>query len=133
MAVAEILFGVAAASEGEERGSGLLVHIGLETEESLDALQGVPEGGRSGPNVGSAGFVSLVDVPLIGSGLDQHKRCELIERISFDTAAKRETAGFRQAVEQENQIRLELAAIADRGIGIVGGDYIATLFLQERF
>ena len=56
MAVAEILLGVDAASEGEKSGAGLLVGIGFEAQKSLDALQGVPEGSGGGPNVGGTGF-----------------------------------------------------------------------------
>jgi len=133
MAIAEILFRVNTAGEGEQGGFGLLVGVGFEAQKSLDTLQGIPERRRSGPNVGGAGFVSLVKVPLIGSRFYQDNGRELIERIFFEPAAKREAAGFRQAVVKENQIRLELTAIADRGIGIVGGDYIAMLLLKESF
>lgn len=133
MAVAEILFRVHAAGKGEEGGFGLLVGVGFQAEKSLNALQGIPERGRSRPDVGGAGFVSTVKVPLIGCRLDQYNGREAIERIFFEPAAKREAVGFRQAIEKENQIRLELAAMTDGGIGIMGGDYVATVLLKKRF
>ena len=131
MAVAEILFRVDAVGEGEKSGSGLFVHIGFEAQKSLDALKGVPEGGRSGPDIGGAGFVSAMDVPLVGSGFYQNDRGELIERIFFEPTTKGETAGLRQVVVQKNQIRLELTTIADCGFGIVGDSYIVILVLKE--
>jgi len=102
MAIAEILFGVDAAGEGEERGAGLLVHVGLEAQKSLDTLQGIPEGRGSGPDVGGASFVSAVKVPLIWSGFNQDYGRELIERVFFEATAEREAAGFRQGVVKKD-------------------------------
>lgn len=131
MAVAEILFQVDAVGEREKSGSGLLVHIGFEAQKSLDALKGVPEGGRSGPDIGGAGFVSATDVPLVGTGFYQNDGGELIERIFFEAMTKGEAAGLRQVVVQKNQIRLELTTIAHREFGIVGDSYIVILALKE--
>jgi hypothetical protein len=102
MAVAEVLFRVNTASEREERGAGLLIGVGFEAQKSLDALEGVPEGSRGGPNVGGAGFVSAVKVPLIWSGFNQDDGCELIERVFFEATAEREAAGFRQGVVKKD-------------------------------
>jgi hypothetical protein len=131
MAVAEILFRVDAVGEGEKSGSSLFVHIGFEAKKSLDALKGVPEGGRSGPDIGGAGLVSAMDVPLVGRGFYQNDGRELIERIFFEATTKGETVGLRQVVVEKNQIRLELTTIADRGFGIVGDSYIVILVLKE--
>jgi len=131
MAVAEILFGIDAAGEGEERGAGLLIGVGFEAEKSLDALEGVPKGSRGGPNVGGAGFVPAKKVPLIGGGFNQDYGRELIERVLFEATAESEAAAFRQSVVKKNQIRLELAAITNRGIGVVRGENIAALLLKE--
>ena len=102
MAVAEILFGVDTASEEEKSGAGLFVCVSFETQKSLDALQGVPEGNRGGPNVGGASFVPAVKIPLVGSGLNQDDGSELIERVLFETTTEREAAGFRQGVVKKD-------------------------------
>ena len=88
-------------------------------------------GGRSGPDIGSAGFPAAVDVPLIGRWLEQDNRGEFVERVFFEAAAKSEAAGVRKRVEEKHQIRLDVMAVAERGFGIVGGDHIAVVIVQE--
>jgi hypothetical protein len=57
----------------------------------------------------------------------------LIEGILLQATAKIETGGVPQGIVQENQIRLDLAAANDRGLGILGRNDIAIVISQERF
>jgi len=133
MAVAKILAGVDTAGERKKRGSCLFIHVGFQAQESLDTLKGIPMGGRSGPNIGCAGFPAALDVPLIGRWLDQDNLGQFVNGVGLELATKRETGDAGQGVVEENQFGLDLPAISESRFDIGGGDNIEIVILEESF
>src|SRR5258708_34576967 len=61
--IAQVLFRVDTARQRKHCGLGLLIHVFLESQQSLDAPEEIPMRSRVSPNINCPGFPSTLDVP----------------------------------------------------------------------